>query len=58
MCQTKFSNTQIEDVSGRMAKFQVYNIGINHITFITTDPMLKCVLICYQVNGENICDER
>lgn len=49
---------QIQDISGRMTMFKVYNVGIDRVTFQTADPNLACVRICYRKNDDKICDER
>lgn len=52
------SLVQIEDFSGNEAKFKIYSIGSNQITFKSKDSAITCVRICYKSNGDKICDER
>ncbi|XP_031623954.1 uncharacterized protein LOC116341177 [Contarinia nasturtii] len=49
---------KIEDTSRRMTKFKIWSIGINQITFQSMDPRLRCVQICYLMDGEQICDDK
>lgn len=45
---------QIEDTPGRTTKFRIGDIESRSITFVTSDPSIKCVNLCY-TNDKTIC---
>lgn len=48
---------QIRDIPGRETKFRVRKVGTQIVSFVSTDPRIRCVRICYR-GTENVCDDK